>query len=829
MCNSKNYKQLAYNIRRFRDFMPHHLWTRALLAGLALHTSCLLFLFPVELYANSSSSATSAAEFLYRVAVEYRQEGRLADAREELRKALLIDPKHEAAARDLAEIQGILEKQRGAAMDQALGMDDLSKTAEAPVPMPEIEVEAEPLPTAEALPTEPLPLESPQLVPQVLSAEPRPLNRYSKEGATRIPDKKLNGIEWFYVFGEEGNPDYGALGEPLQMTIQLPEGEDRPLHIQVLDADTRGKRDEMSGSWNTTTAIRVKGVSGVLDEVLVGPEEADGTTVNLGPFGADKGLQENNQSLFQVEVEGLSGDDNNLFAFLVSPASAQCYVANPAVRLPEEKGAVAKAFVNVPENSRYLVEANYDLDSEGGRVCLVRRDRAGRVIDVVQLDNSGSESWSTSSVDVPPEAAGAQWTYRIVKGDQREANMAFRILDDQGSGVPISMTKNNMATRTKVPGTVQDPTSVSTAPRATKRSRSCGTYTFDGSASRDPDDGRLTHLWDFGDGTTAKGSVVTHTYEKPGTYRVIMGVMDDSCLTCGRAQLERTLIVSLPPQAELEAPQRLCSGAAGTFSAAKSVSASEGDLTYRWDFGDGITAEGAEVNHAYTQGGTHTVTLVVDDGRGGACSTDTQQATVFVNSPPRVQVEAPPGVCKISTREKLEVTLSAVSSDDPDGDALTYEWDLGDGSRSNKSTVSHVYERGGRYSARVTVDDGQGTSCSVASATVPVQVNYAPVAVIDAPGKLGCPGEEMAFDAGQSSDPDGDALFYQWEFGDGEQSYGATVRHSFPQPGNFSVRLKVDDGSGMDCSAVMTETPVEINASPVPIMQISGPDDTTAR
>lgn len=38
-------------------------------------------------------------------------------------------------------------------------------------------------------------------------------------------------------------------------------------------------------------------------------------------------------------------------------------------------------------------------------------------------------------------------------------------------------------------------------------------------------------------------------------------------------------------------------------------------VSYRWDFGDGTTDDGAVVQHTYTQAGNYTVTLIVNDGR----------------------------------------------------------------------------------------------------------------------------------------------------------------------------------------------------------------------
>ena len=56
-------------------------------------------------------------------------------------------------------------------------------------------------------------------------------------------------------------------------------------------------------------------------------------------------------------------------------------------------------------------------------------------------------------------------------------------------------------------------------------------------------------------------------------------------------------------------------------------------------------------------------------------------------------------------------------------------------------------------------------------------------------------GEEVAFSAAGSSDPDGDALTFEWDFGDGNTGTGLTTKHTYAQPGDYTAELAVGDGT----------------------------------
>jgi PKD repeat protein len=66
---------------------------------------------------------------------------------------------------------------------------------------------------------------------------------------------------------------------------------------------------------------------------------------------------------------------------------------------------------------------------------------------------------------------------------------------------------------------------------------------------------------------------------------------------------------------------------------------------------------------------------------------------------------------------------------------------------------------------------------------------------------------EAHFDGSASSDPDGDALTYQWTFGDGTAATGPTPIHTYATNGRFTARLTVTDAGGLSSTA---EVPVVV-------------------
>jgi glucose/arabinose dehydrogenase len=101
----------------------------------------------------------------------------------------------------------------------------------------------------------------------------------------------------------------------------------------------------------------------------------------------------------------------------------------------------------------------------------------------------------------------------------------------------------------------------------------------------------------------------------------------------------------------------------------------------------------------------------------------------------------------------LEVILDASASSDPDGEALRYFWDLGDGTGSDQPVVRKTYAAGA-YLASLTVTDPRGASSTRNDLRI-VSGNSRPAALIQEPrsGRQYVEGEPIAF-TGQGIDPE---------------------------------------------------------------------------
>jgi glucose/arabinose dehydrogenase len=108
------------------------------------------------------------------------------------------------------------------------------------------------------------------------------------------------------------------------------------------------------------------------------------------------------------------------------------------------------------------------------------------------------------------------------------------------------------------------------------------------------------------------------------------------------------------------------------FSSAGSSDPDGDPLTYQWDFGDGGTSTQANPSHTYTEGGVHTATLTVSDGRGRS-DADTVQIAVG-GGPPVPTIETPADESLYRDGDTVQLRGSATDQQDGTLPASALDW-----------------------------------------------------------------------------------------------------------------------------------------------------------
>ena len=166
----------------------------------------------------------------------------------------------------------------------------------------------------------------------------------------------------------------------------------------------------------------------------------------------------------------------------------------------------------------------------------------------------------------------------------------------------------------------------------------------------------------------------------------------------------------------------------------------------------------------------------------------------------------------------------AADVSDVDGDALTYSWNLGDGTVitgapdvNGNISFTHAYAIDGFYTASLSVSDGQRTVFSTPVTIEAGDPNNPPQIIsTDVDDAFADVGQTLTFTA-TVDDVDGGPLTYVWSFGDGTTATGSvpvsgtfSVTHAYTSEALFDATLSISDGED-----TTTSIPVRVNVGEV--------------
>jgi PKD repeat protein len=290
----------------------------------------------------------------------------------------------------------------------------------------------------------------------------------------------------------------------------------------------------------------------------------------------------------------------------------------------------------------------------------ISKDSSDRII--LKIANQGSTTFSgnlgvqiwfngiskynvTGSATIP---SGSVATFTATTLTLPEGSTVVKAKVDPTNAIEEENETNNEATETisigSTPSTNNPPQANAGANKTSKVGQS---VSFNGSGSSDSDGSIISYAWDFGDGDSSIGSVVSHTYSTAGAYTASLTVTDNDGATDTDTVLVTISESSTPPPSTNKTPKAVAGsdikvkvGEQVHFDGSGS-SDPDGTITsYAWDFGDSRDSNEKEPLHSYATPGVYKVTLVVTDNNGG---TDNDVIYVTVEQESSIPIKGVPG------------------------------------------------------------------------------------------------------------------------------------------------------------------------------------------
>lgn len=615
----------------------------------------------------------------------------------------------------------------------------------------------------------------------------------------------------------EGDPDFKQI-----LFFSVPQSTAGNLHLRIYDADCGDNNDVSVAGFDTKTKFSLYGKDGAYSAIsnkgAFPPEDAirSGTLLKAEEYGVDPFLDNkwhnfadflpsdgeliDGNYYFKVVVEGISGNDGNIFDITVStqskqniePAGLNLFSFVPTLRIPR-RGVMGEIRFMVPQNMTSVTVYNFDLAN--GEIGVETPYRSK-----LMTKASNQDEWASSSVQLENNETGKINAVRVEGGTEMPNDLSVYVSSENGTLLPLIL-----------PAYIWVPNSRPVAEYTTTVLSDCYTVVFDGSNSSDKNGDLLDFLWELPDGTKLTGARVTHTFKAFGTYDAKLIVTDRSGQIGNGTVKNFSFKINEPPVSVAGSNMVIAPGDEVNFDGSASNDKDGRIVKYSWDMGDGAKYDGVKVKHKYSKPGIFTVTLKVEDDSNSPCNFHSSSLTVTVNSKP----VAAAGNDMIAAVDE-QISFNAGLSYDTDGEISKFDWNFGDGNTSSGEKVSHKYSKPGKYSVTLTVIDNTGASNNQATSQLVVTVNDKPDA--DAGSiRVVAVGERVNFDGSKSVDRDGQIIKYDWDFGDGGSGTGVKPEYIYKQPGKYTVKLTVTDNSNSKSSTNFDTATVIVNFPPVAV------------
>jgi gliding motility-associated-like protein len=301
----------------------------------------------------------------------------------------------------------------------------------------------------------------------------------------------------------------------------------------------------------------------------------------------------------------------------------------------------------------------------------------------------------------------------------------------------------------------------------------------------------ITYLWDFGDGNTSTAFGPIHNYAATGSYNVKLVITDINNCKDSVVKLNHVDVYALNLGFAASDTVEPCPPLAVNFT-----NSSSGVSSYTWTLGNGSNSTLTNPSTVYTYPGVYNVKMI---GYSSIGCKDSVSKNITVYGPTGTLSYNPKNGCN-----PLTVNFTSTNNN-----TASLVWDMNNGftQTTTASNFTYTYTQPGKYLPKLILSDN--ASCLVPiTATDTIKVDDVQADFSFTPLSACGSGTIQFTDTVFTSLTN---VSRQWDFGDMTTSTAKNPSHFYAAPGNYQVRLIINNLTG--CDDTITKT-VVIHALP---------------
>ncbi len=260
-----------------------------------------------------------------------------------------------------------------------------------------------------------------------------------KTFAQSVPAVDEN-IPYLVTFGKDGEQAWGDNDFTQIIFFSIPKDHTEPIYIRVFDPDVGGELDEQKGDWDTRMKYSIYGGKEACSNddarrMNLGGNFRSGTLLGtksftenaryekqwytFGPINPTEGelLPDYGGYIFKVIIEGVGGDDGNLYRLYLSQLSTENQPVEGAFafyfkykfRLNDDVNEVSHIYPFIDDKVLAIKQTNFDWDNDG-IIRIISVAKNGEFLKV-----SGDNAWSESMHTVSPAEKNTSYDIQIIK------------------------------------------------------------------------------------------------------------------------------------------------------------------------------------------------------------------------------------------------------------------------------------------------------------------------------------------------------------------------------------------------------------------------------